>query len=115
MGNLSLQSMRKYFESGATRSYDFRRQQLVKLKQAVLGHEKEIYASLYSDLKKSPEEAYATELGLLLAEANTALKNLRKWMKPQSAGTDLVNPPSSSKIYRDPLGVVLIRSPWNYR
>ena len=114
MGNLSLQSMRKYFESGATRSYDFRRQQLVKLKQAVLGHEKEIYASLYSDLKKSPEEAYATELGLLLAEANTALKNLRKWMKPQSAGTDLVNLPSSSKIYRDPLGVVLIISPWNY-
>lgn len=114
MDNLSLQSMRKYFESGATRSYDFRKSQLLKLKQTTLEHEQEIYASLYADLKKSPEEAYATELGLLLAEINTALKNLSKWMKPESAGTDLVNLPSSSKVYRDPLGTVLIISPWNY-
>lgn len=31
-----------------------------------------------------------------------------------AASTDLVNLPSVSKIYRDPLGVVLIISPWNY-
>src|ERR1700752_2394129 len=35
-------------------------------------------------------------------------------MQPQSAKTDLVNLPSLSKIYRDPLGVVLIIAPWNY-
>lgn len=114
MGSFSLESMRQYFESGATRSYEFRKSQLLKLKQAVLQHEEEIYAALYSDLKKSREEAYATELGLFLAEINSAIKNLSRWMKPKSAGTDLVNLPSPSKIYRDPLGVVLIISPWNY-
>src|SRR6185369_14331112 len=58
--------------------------------------------------------AYASELGLLLAEINVALKNLHRWMEPQKVGTDLVNFPSQSKIYRDPLGVVLIIAPWNY-
>ncbi len=114
MDILSLQSMRSYFDSGRTRTYEFRKTQLLKLKQAVLAHEQEIFAALYADLKKSPEEAYATELGLLVKEINTTLSNLRKWMKPESARTDLVNLPSSSKIYRDPLGVVLIISPWNY-
>ncbi len=114
MSHLSFSSMRIYFESGATRSYAFRKSRLLQLKQAVLQHEEEIYTALYTDLKKSREEAYATELGLLLAEINSAIKNLSKWMKPKSAATDLVNLPSSSKIYRDPLGVVLIISPWNY-
>jgi len=114
MNNFSLQQMRSYFETGATRSYEFRKAQLQLLKKTALEYEEEIYAALYKDLKKSREEAYASELGLLLAEINNALKNLKKWMKPKSAGTDLVNLPASSKIYRDPLGVVLIISPWNY-
>jgi aldehyde dehydrogenase (NAD+) len=109
-----LVKMRDYFESGATRSYTFRKEQLKKLKQALIDHEQDIYDALYADLKKSKEESYASELGLLLAEINVALRNLRRWMQPQSAGTDLVNLPSRSKIYHDPLGVVLIISPWNY-
>jgi len=114
MSDFFLQQMRSYFETGATRSYEFRKAQLQLLKKTVLECEEEIYAALYKDLKKSREESYATEIGLLLAEINTTLKNLKRWMKPKSASTDLVNLPSSSKIYRDPLGVVLIISPWNY-
>jgi aldehyde dehydrogenase (NAD+) len=110
----SLSATRQFFNSGATRSYEFRITQLKKFKQAILAHEKEINDALYTDLKKSPEETYASELGLLLAEINVTIKNLRGWMRPQTAGTDLVNLPSSSKIYRDPLGVVLIIAPWNY-
>lgn len=109
-----LTACRNYFNSGATRSYEFRITQLKKFKAVILAHEKEINDALYSDLKKSPEESYASELGLLLAEINVTIKNLRNWMRPESAGTDLVNLPSSSKIYRDPLGVVLIIAPWNY-
>lgn len=110
----SLNALRQYFNSGATKSYAFRKEQLKKFKQSILNHEEEIYAALFTDLKKSKEEAYATELGLLLAEINVTLKNLRQWMQPKSTGTDLVNLPSSSKVYRDPLGVVLIIAPWNY-
>ncbi len=110
----ALQSMRQYFNTGAALSYGFRKQQLLLLKKAILKYEKEISDALYTDMKKSAEEAYASETGLLLAEINTTLKNLHAWMKPKSVPTNLINFPSSSKIYRDPLGVVLIIAPWNY-
>ena len=109
-----LQGMRSYFQNGATRSFEFRKKQLQALKKGILDQEKEIEKALYQDLKKSAEETYATETGLLLAEINVTLKNLREWMQPQVAGTDMVNLPSGSKIFRDPLGVVLIIAPWNY-
>jgi len=109
-----LKTLRRYYDSGATKSYEFRKEQLKKLKAAVLQYENEIYEALYSDLKKGKEEAYASEIGLLLAEISVTLKNLRRWMAPQRAATNLVNLPSQSKIYRDPLGVVLIIGPWNY-
>lgn len=109
-----LVSMRDYYESGSTRSYAFRIAQLKKLKQVLLKYEQGIYNALYKDLRKSKEESYASEFGLLIAEINVTIKNLRRWMQPQTVKTDLVNLPSRSKIYRDPLGVVLIISPWNY-
>ncbi|MEO5683399.1 MAG: aldehyde dehydrogenase [Chitinophagaceae bacterium] len=109
-----LSAARQFYNSGATRGYAFRKAQLQKLKQVVLANEAAIQQALYADLKKSPEEAYASELGLLLAEINGSLKNLHHWMAPQHAGTDLLNLPSSSRIYSDPLGVVLIIAPWNY-
>jgi aldehyde dehydrogenase (NAD+) len=110
----SLLKLRHYYETGITRPYAFRVEQLKKFKAVVLKYEKEIEAALYADLKKSPEEAYATETGLLLAELNTAIKNLRQWMRPERRGTNLVNLPSSSYIVKDPLGVVLIIGAWNY-
>ena len=109
-----LHALRNYFEAGHTKSYSFRKKQLKLLRQAIVKYEKEIADALYADLKKSAEESYATETGLILADINFAIKNLRNWMTPRIAATDLVNIPSGSKIYRDPLGVVLIIAPWNY-
>lgn len=107
-------TLRRYFQTGITRPYAWRRLQLLALKKAIMEHETEIQAALYADLKKSPEEAYGTETGLVIAELNHTLKHLRRWMRPRRAKTNLLNMPSSSKIYRDPLGVVLIIAPWNY-
>lgn len=109
-----LEKMRRHFDSGATRSYAFRKAQLKRLKTAILEHEQELYDALYADLKKSPEEVWATETGMVLAELNTAISNLRDWMEPQSVTTNLLNLPSSSKVIQEPLGVVLIIGPWNY-
>jgi aldehyde dehydrogenase (NAD+) len=114
MHTQQLQNMRSYFNSGATRLYSFRRQQLLALQKAIQQNEQAINDALYADLKKSPEETYISETGLVYAEISVALKNLHKWMKPKRTGTDLANLPSTSKIYRDPLGVVLIIAPWNY-
>ncbi len=109
-----LQSMHAYFESGATRSYEFRKQQLTKLKNALYQYEEEIYEALYLDLKKNKEEAWVTEIGFVVAEINYALKRLHRWMSPRRVGTNLLNFPSKSYVVYEPLGVSLIISPWNY-
>ena len=109
-----LQPLRQFFDSGATRPYEWRRQQLQKMQQLIRDNEKEILAALYTDLKKSPEEAYASETGLVLSEIRYMLKHLAGWMRPRRVRTNLVNWPSSSTVYRDPLGVVLVIAPWNY-
>jgi aldehyde dehydrogenase (NAD+) len=107
-------SQRQYFQTGATRSYAFRRQQLQGLYDAIVNQEAAIHAALYTDLGKGGEEAYATETGLVLAEIRHMLKHLSRWMRPRKVRTNLLNQPGSSLIYPDPLGVVLVVSPWNY-
>lgn len=109
-----LTNLQKCFASGTTRSYDFRKQQLEKLKAALYRFEEDIYAALYSDLKKNKEECWVTEIGFTIAEINNALRNLRKWMQPQSKATNLLNWPSKSFVMKEPLGTVLIIGPWNY-
>lgn len=109
-----LQRIRDHFRSGATKPYAFRKQQLQKLKAAVLAHEEELYAALDADLKKSKEESWVTEIGFLISEINATLKHLHHWMKPEKVKTNLLNLPSSSYIMNEPLGVVLIIGPWNY-
>ena len=110
----SLQKLRDHFKSGITIEYSFRKEQLKKLKASILKHEQDLYNALYADLKKSPEETWVTETGLVISELNTAIKNLHLWMQPENVETNLVNFPSSSKVLKEPLGVVLIIGPWNY-
>ena len=109
-----LAAHRRYFDSGMTRSYAFRLEQLKKLKRSILDHEQEIYDALHADLRKSPEETWVTETGLLLQEINHTIKHLKQWMQPEKVGTNLLNLPSSSYLYPSPLGVVLIIGPWNF-
>lgn len=109
-----LDALRNYFNSGATRQYDFRKQQLKKLKQSILQHEQELYDALYADLKKSKEEVWVTETGMVIAEINETIKHLRHWMEADRVRTNLLNLPSTSNIMKEPLGVVLIIAPWNY-
>jgi aldehyde dehydrogenase (NAD+) len=109
-----LELMSGYFSEGETKPYSFRREKLIALKKIIIKYENQINEALFKDLKKSVEESYATEIGLLIAEINTALKNLHRWMEPERVATNLVNLPSSCRVYHDPLGVVLIIGPWNY-
>lgn len=109
-----LQRLRAYYETGATRTFEFRKRQLQLLKAATLKYEQSLYDALYADLKKSAEESWVTECGIVITEINTAMRHLRHWMQSHKTKTNLVNFPSHSYIMHEPLGVVLIISPWNY-
>jgi aldehyde dehydrogenase (NAD+) len=109
-----LEKMRQFFGSGNTKPFAFRKEQLKKLKKSILNHEQDLYEALHKDLKKSPEETWVTEIGMVISELNAAIKNLRNWMEPDRVATNLLNLPSGSRIMNEPLGVVLIIGPWNY-
>ena len=110
----SLEKLRRYFASGSTLPYSFRKEQLKNLKASILKHEQDLYDALYADLKKSPEEVWVTETGMVISELNAAIKSLKSWMEPESVNTNLLNMPSGSRVLKEPLGVVLIIGPWNY-
>lgn len=110
----TINSLRAYFKTGATQPYEFRLNQLRRLKLVVIDHEKELYQALHADLKKTDEDAWATEVGFFLSELNYTIEHLKAWMQPNTVATNLVNQPSSSFTIQEPLGVVCIIAPWNY-
>lgn len=109
-----VREQQEFFKKGKTYSYEFRKEQLDKLRTSIKSHEQELLDALKKDLNKPAFEAYGTEIGLVLDELSFVRRHLKKWMKPERVHTSLVNFPSKSRIFKDPYGVVLIMSPWNY-
>lgn len=107
-------SQRAFFLTNATKDIDFRIGNLKKLKTAILRYEKRIAEALWTDLHKSYEEAYLTEISLAVNEIGNHLKHLRLWAKPQRVITPAVLLPSRSRIFYEPYGNSLIMAPWNY-
>lgn len=109
-----VQKQRAFFNTGKTKSIDFRIEQLKKLRQIIVDNEKAIIQALYEDLRKSELEAYATEVGIVLVEIDDLLKNVKSWSKPQRVKTPLFHQLATSWRYPEPYGVTYIISPWNY-
>ena len=110
----SIESQKKFFDSGKTRDGSFILSQLKILKKAIEENEKEILLSLKKDLGKSEFEAYETEVGIVLYELNHAIKNIEKWRRPKKVKNPIANFGSKSYIYSQPYGCCLIITPWNY-
>ncbi len=108
------EKMQAYYDSGATLSYASRKAVLLKLRQTLKKWEGKLNEAVFLDLSKTAFENYETELGLTLSEITHTLRHLKKWMKPDRVSTPLAHFPSSSYILKQPKGVVLIMSPWNY-
>jgi aldehyde dehydrogenase (NAD+) len=109
-----IEEQRKHFATGKTKSLDYRLDQLKRLKQAILEEESSIVTALHQDLGKPELDSYITEIRVNIQEIDYALKHLKKWAKPRRVKTNLETFPSVANIYADPLGLVLIISPWNY-
>ena len=112
--NSIVSQQREYFLTNETKSIDFRLKQLKKLKQAVEKYSDDIYDALWKDLHKCKEEAFMTEISIVLNEINDHIKNIKKWSKPKKVKTPLYLMPSKSHVMYEPFGVALIIAPWNY-
>ena len=109
-----VQQQKDFFKSQKTKDLDFRKRSLVRLREEIVKREKEIIKALYEDFRKPEFESVLSETAIVINEIKLVLKRMSSWAKPQSVKPVLLTFPSSSKIYKEPFGTVLIIAPWNY-
>ena len=107
-------SQKEFFKSGATLDIKFRQEMLKKLADAMCKWESRLAEALWTDLHKSYEEAYLTEISIVKAEIRSHLKHVSSWAKRRKRPSPLKLFPSRSYVVKEPLGNALIISPWNY-
>lgn len=111
---IQIDRIRRFFQSGATRSLAFRRDQLRKLAAALETYETQLHDALHADLRKSPRDAYTSETGYVQSDIRYALKNMRRWSRPQRVAVPAGLRPARAQVVPEPKGAVLIIGPWNY-
>ncbi|MCR6109895.1 aldehyde dehydrogenase [Bacillus sp. A301a_S52] len=109
-----IQKQKQYFYSGETKGLSFRKAQLTKLKEAIKKREQDIMDALKKDLNKGQQEVFFTEIGFLYSELKDMMKNVDYWAEPRKVKTPISHMGGKSYIYKEPYGVTLIISPWNY-
>ncbi|MCM3742648.1 aldehyde dehydrogenase [Sporosarcina luteola] len=105
---------RNFYDSGVTKTVEFRLDMLERLRKAIVQKEEEIFEALQKDLGKSQFESYVTEVGFVLSSISFMMKHLKEWMEPESVKTPVHLQPAKSFIIREPYGTVLIIGPFNY-
>jgi len=111
---LIIDEQRKFFDTGKTLDGDYRLEILKMLRSLIISHEKDIVDAIWTDFHKPEFEVIATETRFVLKELNYAIRNLKRWMKPQGVYTPLVHFISRSYVTPQPYGQVLVLSPWNF-
>jgi hypothetical protein len=79
--NLLFSNQKTFFSSQKTKPVDFRLKQLRLLKKSILELEDEVYAALFADLKKSKEESFFSEMGIVLNEIDLFISKLNSCLK----------------------------------
>jgi aldehyde dehydrogenase (NAD+) len=109
-----IKTQREYYRSQQTKAYEARLSILSRLKNKIEQYEAKIVRALALDLGKSEFESYATEVGFILEELSSTMKNLKSWMEPKKVATPAVHLPARSFVISEPYGQVLVIAPWNY-
>ena len=108
------EAQKEFFRSGATLDVCFRKKMLRKFLKAMGKWESRLCDALWTDLHKSYEEAYLTEISIVTGEIKNHIRHIGKWSRKERKHSPLKLFPSRSYIVKEPLGNTLIISPWNY-
>ncbi|GAB2860518.1 aldehyde dehydrogenase family protein [Actinocorallia aurea] len=106
--------LRATFATGRTKPAAWRQRQLDALGRLLVEREDQIVEALSADLGRESFESWFADIASTRIELVDAKKSLGKWMKPRKVSTPLSMQPGKSWIQYEPLGVVLVISPWNY-
>lgn len=105
---------KQFYQSGKTRTLAFRIEALKQLKRSIRYYEADLLDAMKKDFNKGEAEAYLTEIGYVYNEINYTIKHLETWAETRKVKTPATHVGSTSKIYKEPYGVILIIAPWNY-
>lgn len=109
-----VEQLRDTFASGDTKDYEWRVEQLNQIIRMTKEQQDKLVAALHADLGKCKTEAWTSEIGFIIGDAQHMLKHLKKWMKPRKVSTPIAAQPGKSYQLADPLGTTLIIGAWNY-
>ena len=109
-----LKNQREYLSYNALKNVSVRISALRKLRENIKLMYDEICEALKKDLNKSKEEAYMSEIGIVLDEISYFLKNIKKLSRKLRVSTPISHFPAKSYKVPCPYGSVLILSSWNY-
>lgn len=108
------QEQKSFFMSGATLDIAFRKKMLKRMHSAMEKWESKLADALWTDLHKSYEEAYLTEISIVKGEIRNHIRNIVKWSRRKKVSTPIKLFPSKTYIIKEPLGCSLVIAPWNY-
>jgi aldehyde dehydrogenase (NAD+) len=103
-----------YFDSDATKTYEWRIDQLTRLENLLKDNDQALQEAIGRDFKTASQEK-VFEVQAPLGTAAFAKADLKEWMKP----VDVVIPKAlaasghTAKVYREPYGVTLVIGPSN--
>ena len=85
-----------------------------QLRDAVIARTEAWYQAAHADFGKPPGEVDLAEILPVCLEANDAIRNLKKWMKPRRVRPTLLTLGTRSHVQYQPKGRCLIIGPFNY-
>uniref|UniRef100_A0A1I8AA73 Aldedh domain-containing protein n=1 Tax=Steinernema glaseri TaxID=37863 RepID=A0A1I8AA73_9BILA len=109
-----ISAQRDYFNTGETKKIETRKELLRTLKKAIQENEELLCDGVYNDLKRKQKVTYNLEVSSALAEIDYMIDNIAEWAAPHYVEKTFLTALDTPMIVKDPKGVVLIVSPWNY-
>ncbi|TCD64858.1 hypothetical protein EIP91_003562 [Steccherinum ochraceum] len=108
------EELQQSFLAGKMRPISYRREQIAKLAHMVSDHQEEFTQAMNADLGRSATEADFLDIQPTLREISEAYHSVEKWSKPDRVPFSLNWFVMSPSIRKDPKGMVLIISPFNF-
>ncbi|MBA1145963.1 coniferyl aldehyde dehydrogenase [Ectothiorhodospiraceae bacterium WFHF3C12] len=110
-----LNRQREAFEADPYPSAEQRIEDITRLKDALIKHEKMLAEAMNSDFGcRARDESLLGDVLPSVMGARYAAGKVRKWMKPERRHVSPLHQPAKARVVYQPLGVVGIVVPWNY-
>jgi len=102
---------RAFFKTNATRSLEFRKEQLQKLKKMIGDNADALCQCIYKDLRRDPKVNMEFEVKGSITTIDFCLAHLTEWTTPNKLPSHQLGQPI---LQYEPKGVVLVITAWNY-